>query len=407
MKAVLQRLAVAAFAFVAVTSGPAASAQRNAAGFATIVVFDDNAQLDSFAQEYQVDDREAGDPDAWGYVQREVKGATQHLERQHGFRASHAYSAAIRGFAARLTARQIADIEDDPLVAYVEEDGVMTAVAQVLPWGIDRVDADLSSTVAGNGSGAITNVNVYIIDTGVDTTHHDLNVIKHVNFAAGPNADCHGHGTHVAGTVAAKDDVNDVVGVAPGAKITAVKVLGCNGSGTYSGVIKGVDWVTANAVDPAIANMSLGGGASSSVDQAVRNSANSGVFYSIAAGNSGASACNSSPARAGAGTNNGIMTTAATDSSNREASWSNYGSCVDIWAPGVSILSTRRGGGTTTMSGTSMAAPHVGGGGALYFSTHVGATSAQVEAALKAAAVTPGTKSKNGASIKLLNVNPF
>jgi subtilisin family serine protease len=408
MKIVIQRLTVAAaLAVLVITSGSMASAQRGNAGFDTIVVFDDNAALDSFAQEYQADERENGNPDAWGYVQRDVKGAMQHLERQHGFKSTHAYSHALRGFAARLTARQIADLEADPLVAYVEEDGVMMAVEQVLPWGINRIDADLSSTLAGNHSGTISNVNVYIIDTGVYTLHRDLRVIRHVNFAGGPNADCNGHGTHVAGTVAAKDDYNDVVGVAPGAPITAVKVLGCNGSGTYSGVIQGIDWVTANAVDPAIANMSLGGGASSSVDQAVRNSANSGVFYSIAAGNSGANACNSSPARAGAGTNNGIMTTAATDSANKEASWSNYGSCVDIWAPGVSILSTRLNGGTTTLSGTSMAAPHVGGAGALYFSTHTTAASYQVEAALKAAATIPGTTSKNGAAIKLLNVRTF
>lgn len=254
--------------------------------------------------------------------------------------------------------------------------------------------------MAGNGSGAVTNVNAYIIDTGIDTAHTDLSVVNHVNFAGGPNKDCHGHGTHVAGTVAATDNTSDVVGVAPGAPLTGVKVLGCGGSGTTSGVIKGVDWVTANAITPAIANMSLGGGVSDSLDAAVKNSADSGVFYSIAAGNSGADACNYSPARAG--TYNGVMTTAATDQNDQDPNWSNFGPCVDIWAPGVSILSTKKGGGTTTMSGTSMAAPHVGGTGALYLSSHTGASAATVESKLKADAVTTDTTSNDGQPITLV-----
>jgi aqualysin 1 len=183
--------------------------------------------------------------------------------------------------------------------------------------------------------------------------------------------------------------------------LTGVKVLGCGGSGTTSGVIKGVDWVTANAQKPAVANMSLGGSASQALDDAVKKSANSGVFYAVAAGNSGANACNYSPARAGAGSNNGVMTVAATDSTDREASWSNYGSCVDIWAPGVSILSTRLKGGTTTLSGTSMASPHGAGGAALYLS-RTNASPASVEGALKTAATTTANKSKDGRTIKRL-----
>jgi subtilisin family serine protease len=151
--------------------------------------------------------------------------------------------------------------------------------------------------------------------------------------------------------------------------------------------------------------MSLGGGVSSAVDNAVTASAASGVFYSIAAGNSGADACDASPARAGVA--NGVVTTAAVDSNDVEASWSNYGSCVDIWAPGVSILSTRLKGGTTTMSGTSMAAPHVGGGGALYLSSHTSATPANVEEALKNASVATGTFSKDAAPIRRLYVGTF
>jgi subtilisin family serine protease len=380
---------------------PAAEAQQSPATFPSIVIFRDDAPLEGFRGFYRADERAQANPAAWDYLDPGVAGAVQALEARLGFRADHIYSATQRGFAARLTARQIDALENDPLVAYVEADGTMTVSAQTLPWGIDRIDADLSSTDAGDGRGAVSNVNAYIIDTGIDTKHRDLNVVGHVNFAGGQNRDCHGHGTHVAGTVAAKDDTNDVVGVAPGAPLTGVKVLGCGGSGTTSGVIKGIDWVTANATKPAIANMSLGGGASTALDDAVKKSADSGVFYSIAAGNSGADACNYSPARAGAGTNNGVMTTAATDSSDKEASWSNFGNCVDIWAPGVSILSTRKGGGTTTMSGTSMAAPHVGGTGALYLSTNVGASPATVEGAIKLDAVDNFTTSKDGQSIQL------
>lgn len=382
------------------------TAERPDNGTAVIVVFNAGVSLASHASNYHADARMAGDPAGWGYLKRDVVGAVQALEAREGFVSDHVFSHAVRGFAARLSAAQIADLESDPSIAYFEVDGPMHAIAQTLPWGINKIDADVSSTVAGNGSGAVTNVHVYVIDTGIDTTHQDLNVVNHVNFAGGKNADCNGHGTHVAGTIAARDNTVDVVGVAPGAPLTGVKVLGCNGSGSTSGVIKGIDWVTANHAAPAVANMSLGGGASQSLDDAVRNSVASGVFYAVAAGNDGANACNSSPARAGAGTNNGILTVAATDSNDIEASWSNYGSCVDIWGPGVNILSTRRGGGTTTMSGTSMATPHGTGSAALYLSTHGGSPS-QIESALKAAATNTGTRSKDGRAIARLYVGTF
>lgn len=325
--------------------------------------------------------------------------------RQHGLQLGFTYTHALKGYSALIPASRLGAVRSDPRVSYVEPDGQVTIVAQTLPWGINRIDADISSTLAGNGSGAVSNVNVYIIDTGVDKNHTDLNVVGHVNYAGGQNRDCHGHGTHVGGTVAAKDNTQDVVGVAPGAPITGVKVLNCAGSGTWSGVIKGIDYVTANAIKPAVANMSLGGGANQAVDEAVKNSADSGVFYAVAAGNSGANACNYSPARAG--THNGVLTVAATDSSDKEASFSNYGSCVDLWGPGVSILSTRKGGGTTTMSGTSMASPHGAGTGALYLWTNTGASAATVEAALKSDAVSTGTIGKGGYAIKLVNADPY
>jgi aqualysin 1 len=210
------------------------------------------------------------------------------------------------------------------------------------------------------------------------------------------------------------------VGAAPGAPLTGVKVLGCNGSGTTSHVIKGIDWVTANAdVDgpdnilgtsddmPAVTNMSLGGGTSRALDEAVRRLASSGVFYAVAAGNDGRSACNYSPARAGAGTDNGIVTVSATNNSDTEASWSNHGSCVDLWAPGVNILSSRKGGGTTTMSGTSMASPHGAGGAALYLSTHTMNNPSAVESAMKSVATKTANKSKDGRTITRENISTF
>lgn len=365
-------------------------AQRPAASFPVIVLFRGNADLSSHRADFRADDRAAADPDAWGYLNREVVGSVMALERRHGFRADHVYSAAVRGFAARLSARQIAELEQNQDVALVEPDGTMFAVAQTVPWGVARID----------GGQAVNNVNAYIIDTGIDTRHADLNVVGHVRFGSGPNSDCHGHGTHVAGTVAARSNTIDVLGVAAGAKLTGVKVLGCGGSGSTSDVIKGVDWVTQNAVKPAIANMSLGGGVSTALDNAVKASANSGVFYSVAAGNSGTDACTSSPARAG--THVGVMTTAATASNDNEASWSNYGSCVDIWAPGVNVLSTRLKGGTTTMSGTSMAAPHVGGAAAVFLSLNSGMNPADVEIALKGSAVVTQATSKDGATIRVV-----
>ena len=324
--------------------------------------------------------------------------AREHAQH-HGAEVLHTYQYALEGYAARLPEGRLDEVRADGRVAYVEADQAMNAEAQTTPWGIDKIDADASSTLAGNGSGAVSNVNAYVIDSGI-YKHPDLNVVKHVNFTGdGRNRDCYGHGTHVAGSVAAKDNASDVVGAAPGAPLTGVKVLSCSGSGSTSGVIKGVDWVTANAVKPAIANMSLSGGLSRALDDAVRNSAASGVFYSLAAGNQGADACNYSPARAGAGTNNGIATVAATNSSDGEWRSSNHGPCVDVWAPGAGILSTKMGGGTATKSGTSMAAPHVGGGGALYLANNTTASPTRVEGALTSGATTTANTSKDGATI--------
>jgi subtilisin family serine protease len=328
--------------------------------------------------------------------------AANGMAQRYGLGVGFVYSHALKGFSATIPGGRLEKVRTDERVNYVEHDRTMSA-AQTLPWGVDRVQADSSSTRAGNGSGAVSNVRIYVVDTGIDKTHADLNVANHVNCrtsarqceASGKNYDCDGHGTHVAGTLAAEDNTRAVVGVAPGAPLIGVKVLDCDADGSASTIIKGIDWVTANAKKPAVANVSISGPASSSIDEAVRNSANSGILYSVAAGNEGWNACKNSPARAGAGTNNGIMTVAATNAKNGETASSNYGSCVDFWAPGASILSTKLDGGTTTKSGTSMASPHLGGGGALYLSSHTSAAPSSVEGALKATAWKPGTKSKD------------
>ncbi len=322
--------------------------------------------------------------------------------RRFDAKVSHVYRAALNGYAARIPAARLATLRADPRVSYVESDGPATASAQTLPWGINRIDADVSSTLAGNGSGAVGTVNAYIIDTGI-YSHPDLNVVAHRNWTGdGKNYDCNGHGTHVAGTVGAKDDANYVVGAAPGVALTGLKVLTCDGSGSMSNVIAAVDWVTTYAKKPAMVNMSLGGGKLRSLDDAVRKSASSGYLYVVAAGNNGANACNYSPARAGRGTNNGIVTVAATDSANKEPSWSNYGSCVDIWAPGVSVLSTYNNGGTATMSGTSMASPHVAGAAGLYLAKNATVSPATAEGVLKTNVLSPGTSSKDGRAIKVV-----
>ena len=325
------------------------------------------------------------------------------VAREHaqgpGAEVLRTYRHAIEGYAARLPERRLEKVRSDERVAYVEPDQTTQVTAQTVPWGIDKIGADRSSTRAGNGSGAVSNVNAYVIDSGI-YKHRDLRVAKHVNFAGdGKNYDCYGHGTHVAGSMAAKDNARDVVGAAPGAPLTGVKVSGCRGSGAVTDAIAGIDWVTANAVRPAIANVSLGSGPSRAFDEAVTNSAASGVFYSIAAGNEGADACNESPARAGAGTDNGVATVAATNKRDAEPYWSNHGPCVDIWAPGAGILSTKKGGGTTKMSGTSMSAPHVGGGAALYLSKNTAASPETVEGELTSGAKTTAGTSKDGAAI--------
>ncbi|WP_374244347.1 S8 family peptidase [Zoogloea sp.] len=370
-----------------------------------IVQFNDSAVQAPVRKAVQ-DTRRTADPHGWGYVDDRVMERTQTTESKYGIKAQHAFSQVLKGFSARLTDAQVALLKADPSVMAIEEDKPMSINGQSTPWGVATTRATLSSTLAGDGSGTVSGVNVYVIDTGI-ATHADLNLVRHINFAGDrKNTDCNGHGTHVAGTIGARDDSGSVVGMAPGVALTGVKVLDCTGAGSTSSVIKGVDWVTANAVKPAVANLSLGGATSTMLDNAIVKSVNAGVVYAIAAGNSATDACNTSPARVGK-TLAGAITVAATDSADGEASFSNYGSCVDTWAPGVGVLSTYLSGGVATASGTSMASPHAAGAAALYLSRYGKIAPAAVETAIKGSAVVPGTVSKGGQPITRLDVLPF
>ncbi len=318
----------------------------------------------------------------------DAPGLARQLVNASGGELRFTYQHAIRGFSARLNATAAAAIARNPNVAYVEADQVVTTTATQTgaTWGLDRVDQralPLSTTYTYNNDGS--GVRAYIIDTGILLTHNDFGGRAVTGYDAvtsgGTANDCNGHGTHVAGTVG-----GTTWGVAKGATLVAVRVLDCGGSGTNSGVIAGVDWVTANHVKPAVANMSLGGGASTALDNAVANSIAAGIPYALAAGNGDflgrqVDACTTSPARVPSG-----ITIGATGSSDAKVSWSNYGNCVDFFAPGVSITSAwyTSNTATNTISGTSMAAPHVAGAAALYVKANPGATAQQVRDALYA-----------------------
>ena len=333
------------------------------------------------------------------------------MAQERGLAVSHVYGTAVNGFSAIVPRGQLDNITSDPRVNYIEQDSIVsifkkpsgtpgkggndggstTPPPQEIPTGIARINGPVSGFV---------DVTVAVIDTGIDASHPDLNVVNGVNFAKGKSwSDGNGHGTHVSGTIAAIDNTIGVIGVAPGANLVAVKVLDNRGSGFTSDVIRGVDWVAANADTIDVANMSLGGSASSTLNAAVENAVNAGVVFVVAAGNESTDACSKSPASAP----NAITVSALDDRdgiSNNDpfAYFSNYGSCVDMIAPGVLILSTWKGGDYNTISGTSMASPHVAGAAALYLANNPNSSPADVTAALQAAGNTNWDNSDDGDS---------
>ncbi|HZX81237.1 MAG TPA: S8 family peptidase [Lysobacter sp.] len=307
-----------------------------------------------------------------------AENAAVDLAARHGGNVERVYRAALQGFSVRATEQQIARMLKDPRVAFIEEDAEVSinATQSGATWGLDRSDQrnlPLNGSYVYDYTGS--GVRAYIIDTGILASHTDfggrvLSGYTAISDGRG-STDCNGHGTHVAGTVAGA-----TWGVAKAARPVPVRVLGCNGSGTNSGVIAGIDWVRTNHVKPAVANMSLGGGASSAVDTAVNNLNAAGVTVVVAAGNDNSNACNYSPARA-----SGAYTVGSTSSNDYRSSFSNYGSCVNIFAPGSSIRSAWHTSttATNTISGTSMASPHVAGAAALYLQRYPSATPATVK----------------------------
>jgi subtilisin family serine protease len=322
----------------------------------------------------------------------------------NGGSVSHVYEHAFRGFAGEFTPQAISALQRNPRVTLVEDDG-LASVAAVQPtpvWGLDRIDErdlrlDEQYSYASTGSG----VTAYIIDTGI-SAHSEFGPRLKAGFSAvrgqKTTADCNGHGTHVAGTVA-----GTTYGVAKQASVVPVRVLDCAGNGNWSGVVSGIDWAIKNhpAGVPAVANLSLGGPANSSVDTAVANLVKDGVSVAVAAGNDNRDALGYSPARVLT-----AITVAATDSTDTRAYFSNYGSRVDLFAPGVGITSAWLGGGVDTISGTSMATPHVAGAAALLLSRPGSAsmTPAQVESALVSASTNGLVTDEQGSPNRLLYV---
>jgi subtilisin family serine protease len=328
----------------------------------------------------------------------EPGGLARELVRTYGGEVTDEYQAAVRGFHATMTEHQARRMAADPAVRYVEQDATVAATGTPT-WGLDRIDQRELPLSKSYGAPSAAGVTAYVLDTGIRITHREFGgrATNGYDFVDRDNVaqDCNGHGTHVAGTIGGA-----TWGVAKDVKLVGVRVLGCNGSGSYSDIIAGIDWVTRHAHGPSVANLSLGGTVSKALDDAVNRSIAAGVTYVVAAGNDNKDACRQSPADAPA-----AITVGATDDRDKRASFSNYGTCLDLFAPGVRIESASNRSNTSTMlmSGTSMASPHVAGAAALVLGAHPNWAPAQVRDELVAKA-TPGAvvAAGRGSPAKLL-----
>ncbi|MFP1628493.1 S8 family serine peptidase [Streptomyces sp. 5K101] len=393
-------------------------------------------QSDQVPGSYIVTLKAAADADDAGADAEAAVNAAVEQATTLGADVRHVYRYALQGYSASMSPDVAATLADDPRVKSVEPDRRVQATAQSVPTGVDRVEADKSPTAAIDGADTRVNADVAVIDTGINPDHADLNVHE----AGGKNCwlpilapnDWHGHGTHVAGTIGALDNGTGVVGTAPGVRLWPVQVLDPLGSGTTSAVVCGIDYVTQHADEIEVANMSLGGAGTDdgncgrsnndAMHQAICNSVAKGVTYTVAAGNNHADAKNMIPAAYDEvitvsaladfdGKPGGLgRPTCLSDQDDTFADFSNYGSDVDLIAPGVCIRSTSNTGGYTTLSGTSMAAPHVAGGAALYRAKNPGALPQNVKTALQGAGSLDWTwPSQDGDSTKerLLDLTSF
>ena len=331
---------------------------------------------------------------------KNVNAVSLAMTNKHDGQLEDTYTDALKGFTAELPRSELKALGRNPAVQSIEPNRVVSIADTQTPatWGLDRIDQrnlPLDNSYSDHNQGA--GVHAYVIDTGIRRAHAEFAGRMGNGYDAvtsgGTAEDCNGHGTHVAGTVG-----GSTYGVADQVTLHPVRVLGCSGSGTTAGVIAGIDWVRNNHVKPAVANMSLGGSISSALDTAVNNSINAGVTFAVAAGNSNANACNSSPARAAT-----AITVGATSNTDARASFSNFGTCLDIFAPGQSITAAwhTSNTATNTIGGTSMASPHVAGVAALYLSANPTASPTAVTGAIVGGATAankvtnPGTGSPN------------
>ncbi|MFD4142679.1 S8 family serine peptidase [Streptomyces sp. NPDC058572] len=391
-----------------------------------------SAHSDRIAGRYIVTLEDApASADAEAAVDAAVEQATS-----MGAAVQHVYRHALRGYAASMSASAAAALADEPGVQSVQPDRIVRTAAQTVPTGVNRTDAELSPTAGIDGKDTRVDVDVAVVDTGIDLDHPDLNVYrdggKNCWLSWLPPNDLHGHGTHVAGTIGALDNGTGVVGMAPGVRLWPVQVLGPLGTGSWSDVICGIDHVTEHADDIDVVNMSLGGEGTDDGDcgktdddalhQAICASVAAGVTYAVAAANDHADAAKTVPASYDEvitvsaladfdGKPGGLgRSTCRSDQDDTFADFSNFGADVDLIAPGVCIYSTAMGGGYTTLSGTSMASPHVAGGAALYLAKNPAASPNTVKAALQGAGTLDWTwpsQDGDGTKERLLRVSSF